>query len=93
MNQTTTPVIENVNVREQSVQLSAEMMLASVLVRVSGTYNVHNNTYYPSGVTELGADRYEIGESYDLESYCEKMGWDYFDTQEAIQEAVEKRDQ
>lgn len=95
MSNNLTPTVEKVNVREASIKLSAEMLLASVPVRVSGTYNIHNNTFYPYTVVEIDENGYEIGDhdSDDLEHFCEVMGWDYFDTHDAIQEAVEKRDQ
>lgn len=88
------PVIEHVDVQQATIQLSVNMKLAGMPVSVSGQYNIHSNCYYPSTVRKYieESDSYE-SISTDLDSYCEEMDWDYYDTYDAIQEAVERRDQ
>ena len=96
-NQTTTtvPNIEKLHVQEAAITLAADMTLAMIPVTVYGQYNINSNCYYPSHLTirtDL-EDQYSDGDEADLEEFCEKMGWDYFDTHDLIQGAVEKRDQ
>lgn len=88
---TTVPVVENLRIREATVSLSVDMMLAGIKVRVSGTYYVNTNTYYPSGVVELGADGYSVTDVYDFDTYCENMDWDGYEAGIAIAAAVENR--
>lgn len=95
-NQLTTPNIEKLKAREMSVTLYADMTLAMVPVTITGQYNVHSNCYYPSMVQvnmTLEDDGIREGQMYSLEDFCEKMGWDQYQTHDEIQEAVEKRDQ
>lgn len=87
MNYTETPVIEKVKVEEVTIRLRAKMTLASVAVTVSGQYNIHSNCYYPSTIQQDDTEEF-----VDLEDYCNIMRWDYYDTFNEIQEAVEKRD-
>lgn len=87
----TSPVAEKVRVHEASLNISADMKLASMDVTVSGQYNIHSNCFYPSQVTyeaASGEDR-----TVDLETFCQMMDWEESATYEEIQEAVEKRDQ
>jgi hypothetical protein len=89
---TTTPAVENIKIREQGVDLRAEMKLAGVKVAVTGTYFINSNAYYPSTVTELDETGYPLAAvDAGLEEYCETMGWNYYDTMTVIQEAVEER--
>jgi len=92
-NTTSTPVIEQLDVEQVSVDLSVAMKLAGVQVLIGGTYNVHSNCYYPSTVREYvnEIEGYELM-AQDLDAYCENMGWDYYDTSSEIQKAVENRD-
>ena len=90
---TLTPVIEKLDVEQVSVELSVAMQLAGVQVLIGGTYNVHSNCYYPSTLREYVNEKegYQLI-TVDLDTYCENMGWDFFDTLDIIQEAVENRD-
>lgn len=98
MDTTTTPVIENLVVKEQSVTLYIEMNLAGIPVTVTGQYNIHSNCFYPRLIMPVIDVKKGIlvllptGESHDLEEACEALGWDYSETHDAIQEAVENRD-
>lgn len=94
-NQTATPAIEQVEVRPATINLSANLKIASIPVIVSGRYNIHTNCYYPDSVylEEDLPTLYQEGEQPDLESFCEKLGYDYSEVHDLIQEAVEKRDQ
>ena len=94
----TTPVIEELKVQEASMNLAADMNLAGVPVTVTGQYNIHSNCFYPSIIRpelRVVADEVTLADTrnYDLESFCRIMDWDYSDTRDLIQEAVEKRDQ
>lgn len=87
-NQLTTPIVENVKPHEQSVTLYVDLTLAGVKVTVTGMYNIHSNCFYPS--TVLPQEGYS--QSVSLEDYCQTMEWDYYQTHDEIQAAVEQRD-
>lgn len=98
MAQVTTPVIENLKVKEASIKIYAEMSLADMPVTIGGWYNIHSNVFYPSTLQPLmdivsGTKVLLNTDNHDLEEACKVLGWDYYETQYAIQEAVEKRDQ
>lgn len=95
---TTTPVIEQLKVQEASVRIAVDMHLASIPVTITGQYNIHSNCFYPSVVRPEfkivdGERTLASADNHDLEDFCEKLGWDYNETHDQIQEAVEKRDQ
>lgn len=90
-----TPVVEKLAVREASLNITVDMTLAGLPVSVSGTYNVHSNVFYPGTITFKNIiENLELDDSspVSLEGACNRMGWHYYDTHNAIQEAVEKRD-
>jgi hypothetical protein len=95
MNATTTPVIEKLNVREAGdVKLSADMKLAGVPVTVRGWYSIAINAYNPHTVITsmpMPDEEGDLVNDFDLETFCDMMGWDEYETRLAIQEAVEKR--
>lgn len=96
MNSTTTaPIVEKVNVRHASINLQADMLLASVPVTVYGHYFIHSNIYEPTSVmiNTDALNSWERGAVEELEFFSNAMGWDYDEVHQAIQEAVEKRDQ
>jgi hypothetical protein len=92
------PNVEKVNVKPMSVRLSVDMTLADILVTVSGQYNIDSNCYYPATVRfysdiDLPNDEFLLSDTaYSLENFCDFMGWDFWDTEAAIQTAVEERD-
>lgn len=95
---TITPAIEQVKVHESSVTIAVDMHLASIPVTVSGQYNINSNCFYPSIVRPamriVAADAtLANAQNYDLEDFCTKLEWDFSETHDLIQEAVEKRDQ
>lgn len=98
MTNLTAPAIEKIKVKEQSVKIYVEMNLASIPVTIGGQYNIHSNCFYPSTIQPLmdlvdGSKVLLNTDNHDLEEACEVLGWDYHQTHDEIQEAVEKRDQ
>lgn len=93
--QLTTPVIEKLRMLEAgNVQLCANMTLAGVPVTIAGWYDVALNAYNPNEVI-LAMPMYDedgdLVNNFDLETFCEMMGWDEYETRSVIQEAVENR--
>lgn len=98
MNQSTTPAIENLKVKEAQLTIYVEMNLASIPVTIGGMYNIHSNCFYPSTLQSLmeivdGSKVLLNTDNHALKDACEVLGWDYQETHNQIQEAVEKRDQ
>ena len=94
----TTPAIENLKVKEASLTIYVEMDLASIPVTIGGQYNIHSNCFYPSTLQPLmkivdGGKVLLSTDNHDLETACDVLGWDYSETHDQIQAAVEKRDQ
>lgn len=93
-NQLTTPVITDLKLREQTIDLSVDLKLAGVPVTVVGTYYLDSNVYYPYWVETsmpMPDKDGELENKFDLEDFCETMGWEYYDTYDEIQAAVEER--
>lgn len=94
-NELTVPNVEQVKAREVSITLYVDMTLASIPVVVSGQYNVHSNCFYPSAVRVdtdmLTEDGIELGSEYDLQEFCKKCEWEYYDTFDLIRKEVEQR--
>lgn len=86
-NPITTPVIESVKLQEASLTIRAHVTLANLKTEISGQYNIHSNCFYPSVVDCEELSVYQE----DLESFCERMDWEYTETYELVQEAVENR--
>lgn len=95
---TTSPALEQLKIHDTSLNIAVDMHLASIPVTITGQYNVHSNSFYPSRILPtlhvkdgdtvlLSADYYS-----DLEGACERLSWNYDDTYSLIQEAVENRD-
>ena len=98
MKTTIVPAIEQIKVHQATIQLYVDMKLASVPVTVIGQYNIDTNVYYPSVVCYHVNEDGELTDqgtfvTNDLEAFCESNEWDYTETHDLIQEAVEKRDQ
>lgn len=93
-NTLTTPVIEGLAMHEYTIKASIEMRLAGLPITICGTYNVHSNCFYPDGVIAsmyLPNQDGEFVNDFDLEEFCEHMGWNYSNTYDEIQKAVETR--
>lgn len=92
----TAPAIDRVTVERCSISLAADMELASIPVTVYGQYNVNSNVYHPSQVKlriDLDPKNDQVnGSIYDIETFCQMMEWDSYETYNAVQLAVEDRD-
>lgn len=93
---TTTPVVENIKVKQATLKIYVEMDLASIPVTIGGQYNIHSNCFYPSTLQPLmdivhGNQVLLNTDNHDLEDACKVLGWDYYETHDLIQELVEKR--
>lgn len=97
MKTTVTPAIEQVKVHQASLRIAVDMHLASIPVTVTGQYNIDSNCFYPSTVRPelkiVDGDRILADtQNYDLKDFCIRLDWEYSETHDLIQEAVEKRD-
>lgn len=70
--------------------------LAGIPVLVTGRYEPGFNIYYPERIEvetdALIADGLRPGRAYELEDFCDRLGYDYQDTYDELQRAVEGRD-
>jgi hypothetical protein len=87
-NELTVPNVERVKMNEASLTVSVKLNLASMPCTIRGQYNIHSNSFYPSIVD---CDTLSV-EDEDLEAFCERNDWDFYETHSLIQEAVENRD-
>lgn len=81
MNQTTlTPVVENIEMNERYIEVYFRCTLAGVPVYVTGNYCVNLNAFNVRDINEQ-----------TVEELCEEMGWNSYETEQAIQKAFENR--
>lgn len=98
MSELITPAIEKVKVQQATIKLFVDMDLASIPVTVVGQYNIDSNCFYPSivmptiSITDGENVLVPTGSFTDLEDVCTALGWDYHETHDLIQKAVEDRD-